>query len=533
MDDAFALVLGAGVTDLRACLERLSVPPHRTWCAVASREEAAAARGLARVVTYDPWPGRRLALERLHAEAADDVGDAPVVIVAAGTVLRRGALSRALEELRRGAGIVVASVARHRAIKSRSWVPLGRLGSRLLQGAVVRPGSGMVIRGNVLDALAARGWLAGRDLRVGELREIAGAISVLPGAIEDTARAVQAKDGRRMTVTVLIPAFNEQGWIGETLRSVRAQTRQPDEVIVVDDASSDRTAEVARHYGARVLRSPGRRSKAGAQNFGLNEVRTDAVVMLDADTLLHPEAVEHLLADLEAGNDATTGAVLPQADRGFWSRGRLIEYALAIRLYKRIQRFLGSLVVISGCVAAFRTSALRDLGGFEERTITEDLDVTWRLHFLGYRVGYATKAIGYPAEPPTWKLFKAQMRRWAGGFFQGVAVHRKHLPRRRALAFMVAAAVWDIVSPLIIVGLLGALALSGGLEVRWDILLIWQAIILGIPFVTASSVVGPGRALKAMPAYAVVLYLGQYFYLEAFVREIVLRQRKMQWVKGH
>lgn len=524
-----ALVVGGTTPEaLRRCVESVATTPHATWCAVRTPDEAEAVRGLAMVRRYDPWPGRTGALARLHGDA--NIGEGPVAILASETVVARGFLTRAGRLLRRGAAVVVSAPERGRA--GGPWKPRGSITLRMLSDATLRPGSGMVLRGDAMTAVVRRGWLEGQELSVAEVRRIAGPVRVLRRAIRRPPTE-PATSGGRLSVTVLIPAFNEEGWIGATLRSIRAQTRTPDEVLVVDDASTDRTADVARHYGATVLQASGSRSKAGAQNLGLERVTTDVVVMLDADTILDPEAVEHLVADLERGNDATTGAVLPQTFRGVWSRGRMVEYALALRLFKRAQRFLGSVVVISGCIAAFRTEALRELGGFAQRTVTEDLDITWRLHLMGYRIGYATRALGYPAEPPSWRLFKAQMRRWAGGFFQAVAAHRRNLRSRPALAFIVLAAVWDVLAVAIMLGVLATLIATGGVEVGWPLFLLWQGIILGIPLVMASTVVGVRRAVTSMPAYALVVYVGQYFYLEAFVREILLRQRRMRWIKGH
>ncbi|HEX2031489.1 MAG TPA: glycosyltransferase family 2 protein [Actinomycetota bacterium] len=531
-DLSSALVVGGtGPDDLRRSVESLTTPPQRTWCAVASPEEAAAVAGVGVPFVLGPWPGRAEALQRLYALVGDGLPEGIVVLLAGGTILRRRFLSRVRRALRRAA--VVLSTPGRRPRGRTASAPLGRFTVRLLTEAVLRPTSGTALTTSALAALADRGWLGRGRLTLGEVQSLVGPAAVLPRSVDAAPSPARPRSGRRLTVTVLIPAYNEQAWIGETLRSVQRQTRKPDEVIVIDDGSTDRTAEVAGHYGVRVVRGIRAGSKAGAQNLALPHVRTDAVVVADADTALHAEAIEHLLAHLEAGMDGVSGGVLPRWERGVWSRGRMMEYALGLRLHKRVQSHLGTLLVISGCVAAFRTDVLREIGGLDATTLTEDLELTWRLHLLGYRVGYAREGLAYPVEPYSWPLYKAQMRRWAGGFFQGVLLHRRKFRRRPMLGFLVVAAIWDIVSPAILLATFAALVAAGGLGEHWQTLFLWQAAILAIGAVLASRVLGVRRTLQALPAYTLILYLGQYFYLEAFLREFVLRRRRTDWVKGH
>src|SRR5689334_23596135 len=105
-----------------------------------------------------------------------------------------------------------------------------------------------------------------------------------------------AKRSEKSGLTVMIPAYNEAASIGDTIRSLQQQTRAPDEIIVIDDCSTDATGDVASALGVKVLRPPRNTgSKAGAQMFALGEVSTTMVMALDADTTLSPDAIEQLL----------------------------------------------------------------------------------------------------------------------------------------------------------------------------------------------------------------------------------------------
>jgi poly-beta-1,6-N-acetyl-D-glucosamine synthase len=101
-------------------------------------------------------------------------------------------------------------------------------------------------------------------------------------------------------VTIIVPAYNEVSTIADTVRSLQNQTVPPEEIIVVDDCSNDGTGEVAQELGAVVIRTPTNTgSKAGAQTFVLPRVSTKFTAVSDADTILAPDALELLLAEME------------------------------------------------------------------------------------------------------------------------------------------------------------------------------------------------------------------------------------------
>ena len=122
------------------------------------------------------------------------------------------------------------------------------------------------------------------------------------------------------SLTVLIPAYNEAQVIAHTLQSLKAQTRQPDQVLVVDDGSSDDTGRIAAELGAEVVRPAANTgSKARAINFGLDFVETEWMVTLDADTALAPDALQQIVdAAQEENASAACGTVLPQRVRTVW-----------------------------------------------------------------------------------------------------------------------------------------------------------------------------------------------------------------------
>lgn len=500
----------------------MSAAPEDVWCAVADQDEYDAVFGLAHAIEFDPWPGERAALAAL-------VASVPITARQVVQTVRAGcaADARTIERMRGGkakAALLVPSKGRGVGVRGVRW-------------AILRPGAGMTIRGQALTNLAAAGWLKDAELTVNDVREIAGPIGRArvpePRPI-NTYYGQSSPQHPRLSVTLVIPAKDEAAWIGDTVRSIHAQSRRPDEILVIDDGSTDETGEIAQHLGAKVIRTPGTGSKGGAINFALPSITSDVIILVDADTRLHQDAIRYLMRDMETGMAATHGSVLPAIERGIWAHGRMIEYALALRLMKKVQRVLGQLVVLSGCVLAIRTDVLRKAEGFQARTMVEDLDLTWTLQTTGITVDYTPKAVAYPIEPETWAQYKGQMRRWTRGFFQSVAVHVRDLRKAPALAFIVIAALWDILTlPLVAVVFVG-LATAGSLpHVAVNFILFWQLLWTVIAAVVASTALGPRRALRATPAFAAMSMLCTYFYFEAFISEWVLRRRSHVWVKGH
>lgn len=103
-----------------------------------------------------------------------------------------------------------------------------------------------------------------------------------------------------MSITVLIPAYNAAAYLGEALDSLLRQTRPPDEILIVDDGSSDATPEIARSYGGRVtLLQQNRRGPGAARNLGMRTAKGDYIAFLDADDVCAPERLERQLEALQ------------------------------------------------------------------------------------------------------------------------------------------------------------------------------------------------------------------------------------------
>lgn len=182
----------------------------------------------------------------------------------------------------------------------------------------------------------------------------------------------------RTKVTVVIPAYNAERYVGETLASVFAQTIQPYEIIVVDDGSQDGTEAVVRSFGDRIRYiKQQNQGISGARNTAIHEARGDWIAFLDADDLILPRKLEIQIGILEANpqlicvytgfaylyTDGTVKEMPAFPARNLWP-------ALRYR-----QPILPSTSVV-------RRSALEEIGGFKRvprRYFPEDWDLWYRL----------------------------------------------------------------------------------------------------------------------------------------------------------
>ncbi|MFJ9967412.1 bifunctional polysaccharide deacetylase/glycosyltransferase family 2 protein [Streptomyces avermitilis] len=233
-------------------------------------------------------------------------------------------------------------------------------------------------------------------------------------------------------VSVIVPAYNEKECIENTINSL-VQSTHPIEIIVVDDGSTDGTAdlvEAMRIPNVRVLRQENA-GKPAALNNGVRNARYDIVVMMDGDTVFEPDTVRRLVQPF--ANDEV-GAVAGNAKVGnrdtvigAWQH---IEYVMGFNLDRRMYDLLRCMPTIPGAIGAFRREAVLEVGGMSEDTLAEDTDITIAMHRGGWRVVYEEHARAWTEAPGSLKQLWSQRYRWSYGTMQALWKHRKSLTDR-------------------------------------------------------------------------------------------------------
>ena len=244
-------------------------------------------------------------------------------------------------------------------------------------------------------------------------------------------------------VTVLIPAFNEERVIERAVAQVLASRDVGVRVIVIDDGSKDRTGAVVQAaFGgeARVqLLTLANGGKARALNTALALVEDEVVIALDADTQFEPTTVARLARWFV---DERLGAVAGNAKVGnrvnLVTRWQALEYITAQNLERRAFARVDAMTVVPGAVGAWRTAALRAVGGYPEDTLAEDQDLTIAIQRAGWRVRYDQYAVAWTEAPEGLRGLAKQRFRWAFGTLQCLWKHRGALiqGRPRGLAWI-------------------------------------------------------------------------------------------------
>ncbi len=259
-------------------------------------------------------------------------------------------------------------------------------------------------------------------------------------------------------VSVIVPAHNEEMVIKNTIRSLLVSEHKNYEIIVVDDGSQDKTAEIVRANFSdndRIkLFSVPNGGKAAALNFGLRHATGEIVVALDADTLFAPQTIGALAHRFY---DQRIGAVAGNAKVGnrinIVTRWQALEYITSQNMDRRAFASLNCITVVPGAVGAWRRDLLEQAGGFPADTLAEDQDLTLRIRRMGYNIGYEENALAWTEAPDRLRALARQRFRWAFGTLQCM---RKHLdalfrPRYGTLGFIALPNVWifQILFPLI------------------------------------------------------------------------------------
>ncbi len=265
-------------------------------------------------------------------------------------------------------------------------------------------------------------------------------------------------------VAVLIPAYNEEKVIVRTIRSVMMSNYKNLHIIVIDDGSKDRTAEVAREAypadiesGRLTVLKKENAGKAEALNFALQGyVHEEIYVGIDADTVIAHDAISRLVPHFA---DPKIGAVAGNAKVGnrvnLWTRWQALEYITSQNFERRAMDLFGTVIVVPGAIGAWRTAAVHAGGGYHSNTVAEDADLTMILLEQGLEVIYEDRALAFTEAPINMNGLMRQRFRWSFGIMQAVFKHLGAITRRRAMGLfalpniIVFQILLPLVSPLI------------------------------------------------------------------------------------
>lgn len=337
-------------------------------------------------------------------------------------------------------------------------------------------------------------------------------------------------------IGVLIPAYNEEPVLKGTIDALVEAGMELHHIYVVDDRSTDRTAEIAVELGINIYTVPVNGGKARAQvqalsHFQLNE-RYEWLAFLDGDTKVDKDFFKEMIKAIKLQPDVALflGQVKSVQNDHLFSASRAFDYTYGQEVGKVGQHKFNVVFVAPGCASLYRTDILKKLK-INYMTLAEDMDLTMQVHRTGNRVSYVASAFVNTQDPGTFKDYHKQTLRWFRGFWQVTRIHKIFNPftrKQRVDWYMIMVSADAIFFNRIF--WLGVLVYlidwsAGGLALAIDITT------AGVISFYAAYRTKRWDVITKFPLYYWINYVNFYAYTRAFTEIIVLRMELLSWNK--
>jgi cellulose synthase (UDP-forming) len=258
--------------------------------------------------------------------------------------------------------------------------------------------------------------------------------------------ASRASAGPAAAVDVFIPTYDEPtAVVGPTVAAAAALHGADVRVVLLDDGDRPEMAALARTHGVAYLARPGSEgAKAGNINWALRRTGAPFVAILDCDHVPDPRFLEACMAEMD---DARVAFVQTPQYYANWPRGGVAEtswsqQSLFFGPIARGRDALGAMFCC-GTNVVFRRAALEAVGGFSQESLTEDFELSIRLHEQGWTSRYLPEVLASGLGPEDMAGYVSQQLRWARGCLGALPkVLRARLPARLRLQYLLSAGYW-------------------------------------------------------------------------------------------
>jgi cellulose synthase/poly-beta-1,6-N-acetylglucosamine synthase-like glycosyltransferase len=236
---------------------------------------------------------------------------------------------------------------------------------------------------------------------------------------------------RPYSLSMVVPCYNEIGTIGETIQNLLdSDYKGLKKIIVVDDCSTDGSYDIIKKFAKKykkvlAFRTPKNTGRAsGAKNYGAKFVKTELIGFSDADSFPVKDALRNMVGFF---NDKTVGAVtsrvLVRNRDGFMQRLQAIEYKV-IAFTRKLLGFVEGIYVTNGPLSMYPKKVF-DETGFDEKNLTEDIEITWNIVSKEYKVHMSLPAKVYSIVPNNFRSWFRQRIRWNVGGLQTIMKYKK------------------------------------------------------------------------------------------------------------
>ncbi len=231
------------------------------------------------------------------------------------------------------------------------------------------------------------------------------------------------------SVSIIVPVWNEETTVLKTIFSLLKLNYPKDKlsILIVDDGSTDKTWNVVQRFAKSKQIKLLRKENGGkytALNYALNFVNTELVGCLDADSFVHPEALNRIVAQFE---DSEMMAVTPSIKifepKGLLGLVQKAEYIFGIFL-RKVFYHLNAIYITPGPFSIFRREVFEKIGGYKHAHNTEDMEMAMRMQKNGMKIGNVHNAFVYTIAPTSLKTLYKQRLRWVYGFLKNSIDYR-------------------------------------------------------------------------------------------------------------
>jgi cellulose synthase/poly-beta-1,6-N-acetylglucosamine synthase-like glycosyltransferase len=241
-------------------------------------------------------------------------------------------------------------------------------------------------------------------------------------------------------INIVIPCYNKEKEISDNIKSVLdLNYKNIKKIIVVDDCSTDNSAKIIKDYAKKYekiiyVKTPKNTGcAAGAKNYGAKFADSEIIGFVDADSFLQKDSINKMVGFFSNPKVATvTPQILVRNRKKFLSKLQAVEYKL-ISLTRKLMSFVDAIYVAPGPLALYRNKIFREIGGFDEKNITEDIEITWNIVAHNYKTEMSFPARVYTESPEKFKIWLKQRIRWTLGGMQTVKKYKGQVTKMGTL----------------------------------------------------------------------------------------------------
>jgi len=271
-------------------------------------------------------------------------------------------------------------------------------------------------------------------------------------------------------VTIAIPSYNEENTLAKTVQSITELDYPINklDIIIVNDGSKDKTAEVAKSLIEKYKNSniqlinQKNQGKGEALNNALSNAKGELFGCLDADTFIERCSLKKIVPHFNDKNvGATISLVKVDSPKNFFEKIQRIEYVCS-NFFRRLMSNVATLSITPGVLSVYNAGILRKVGGFKYGAGTEDLEIALRLKSNHYDVQMEKESKTHTKVPKTWSALWTQRVRWYRGFFYNHWKYRHIFFNRKYDLFGMYQLPMSVVGIFLMLVTVGLISYSGG-----------------------------------------------------------------------